>query len=271
MPVLSRGRWPQQVPWLRSAGLLLAAVLAVLLTARLGFWQIDRARQKLNLQARMQSRAELPSLAPADLARSLPQAEGQHYRRIQLRGRWLADATVYLDNRQMNARPGFFVITPLLLADGDAVLVQRGWVPRDFSDRTRLAALPTATGEVVVAGRIAPPPSKLFQFSGADTGPIRQNIDLAIFAAEIRVPLRPLSVQQTTAALPALPASDPAPAAADGLLRQWPAPAVDVGKHHGYAVQWFALAALITGLSVWFQLLWPLIARHHARHHARPL
>ena len=47
------------------------------------------------------------------------------------------------------------------------------------------------------------------------------------------------------------------PVADDGLLRQWPAVAIDVGKHHGYAFQWFALCALITGLYVWFQLLRP--------------
>lgn len=269
---------PGRRRWLRSGGLLLAAVLAMLLTARLGFWQLDRARQKLDLQARMQSRADLPPLAQVDLARSIPQAEAQHYRRVQLRGRWLADATVYLDNRQMDARPGFFVLTPLLLADGDAVLVQRGWMPRDFSDRTRLAALPTPAGEVVVAGRIAPPPSKLFQFSGTETGPIRQNFDLVGFASEIWVPLRSLSVQQMSvqqmsvqqmAGTAAGPAS--AATADDNLLRQWPAPAVDVGKHHGYAFQWFALAALIAGLCVWFQLLRPLYSRHLARHHARPL
>ncbi len=263
MATLSRGRLPARRPLLRSAGLLLAAVLAVLLSGGLGFWQLDRARQKQSLQDRMQSRAEQPPLAQADLARSTAQAEAQHYRRIQLRGRWLADATVYLDNRQMNARPGFFVVTPLLLADGDAVLVQRGWMARNFIDRKQLAALPTATGEVVVDGRIAPPPSKLFQLGGAETGPIRQNLDVPGFAAEIRLPLRPLSVQQLASAS-ASAGLAPA-AAADSLLRQWPAPALDVGKHHGYAFQWFALAALITGLYVWFQLLRPGFARHHAR------
>ena len=43
----------------------------------------------------------------------------------------------------------------------------------------------------------------------------------------------------------------------DGLLRQWPRPALDVHKHYGYAFQWFALCALMTGLYVWFQLVLP--------------
>ena len=44
---------------------------------------------------------------------------------------------------------------------------------------------------------------------------------------------------------------------ADGLRRDWPAPAADLGKHHGYAFQWFALSTLIMGLYVWFQLIQP--------------
>ena len=43
----------------------------------------------------------------------------------------------------------------------------------------------------------------------------------------------------------------------DGLLRQWPLPAADVHKHYGYAFQWFAMATLIVGLYVWFQLIHP--------------
>jgi surfeit locus 1 family protein len=43
--------------------------------------------------------------------------------------------------------------------------------------------------------------------------------------------------------------------AADGLQRQWTPAVLDVSKHHGYALQWFSLSALITGLYVWFQLI----------------
>ena len=44
-------------------------------------------------------------------------------------------------------------------------------------------------GEVVVSGRIAPPPAKLYEFDGAATGPIRQNLDLSAFRAETRLDL----------------------------------------------------------------------------------
>jgi len=250
--MLSRGRSR------RRPVVLVAAALAAALTARLGFWQLDRAQQKLDLQARIVSRAEALPLPLDDLARDEATAEAQHYRRIVLRGRWLADRTVYLDNRPLNARQGFIVVTPLLLADGGAVLVQRGWVARDFIDRTRLAPLPTPAGEVQLAGRIAPPPWQLLALAAEERGTIRQNLDLAAFARETGLRLRPISVQQTAPAELLATGGEPAATPADdGLLRQWPAPAVDVAKHHGYAFQWFALCALIVGLTAWFQFIRP--------------
>ena len=70
--------------------------------------------------------------------------------------------------------------------------------------------------------------------------------------------LRPLSVQQTHATQAVLTDSENGIALTDdGLLRAWPAVAVDVGKHHGYAFQWFSLSALLVGLTLWFQILRP--------------
>ncbi len=226
----------------------IAALAAVLATARLGWWQLDRAFGKRDAQALFDARTVAPPLPGAQLATSAADAARQHHRATVLAGRWLARHTVFLDNRQMGGRVGFFVVTPLQLADGSAVLVQRGWTPRNAAERTRLPALPTPGGEVEVAGRIAPPPARLFEFDDGDTGPIRQNLDLDAFAREAGVPLRPLSVLQT---------SD----AGDGLRRDWAKPAIDIHKHYGYAFQWFALAALVAGLYVWFQLVKPRLRR----------
>ncbi len=232
----------------RAWVVLLAALATSALTARLGLWQLDRASQKNALQATLDTRRALPPLDAAVLARDAAAASLQYHRAVRLEGRWLHQHTVYLENRQMNGQPGFFVVTPLLLADGSAVAVQRGWQPRDLLDRTRVVAPPADGGaQHRVSGRIAPPPSRLYDFSGAASGAIRQNLELPAYAGEVGRTLRPLSVIQ----------EDGPDTPADGLLRQWPRPAADVYKHHGYAFQWFALAALILGLYVWFQLIRP--------------
>ncbi len=228
----------------RGAVVLVAALATAAGTARLGLWQLDRAAEKQALHDARQRQRALPPLSAAELARRPDEVPAQLHRSVDLQGTWLAAHTVYLENRQMNGRPGFFAVTPLRLGDGSAVLVERGWVPRDLLDRTRVAAPAPPAGAVQVQGRIAPGPGRLYEFAGAASGPIRQNLDIAAFARETGLPLRPLSVVQEDGTVPA----------ADGLLRQWSAPAAGVQKHYGYAFQWFALSALIIGLYAWFQL-----------------
>ena len=231
--------------------ILLSTITGVAITAALGVWQLNRAAQKQALQQMLDARSTMPELPAASLASTVADAAAQHFRRVRLKGRWIATATLFLDNRQMHGRPGFFVVTPLRLeGSGDAVLVQRGWAPRDFTDRSHVPDVPTPTGTVELVGHIAPPPARLYEFAGPASGPIRQNVDLDSYSREAGVPLKPLSVMQDGAA-------------ADNLLREWPRPAVDVHKHYGYAFQWFALCALMAGLYVWFQLVRPRL-RHRA-------
>lgn len=231
---------------------LVAALAAALLTARLGVWQLARAAEKEALQALLDARGAEALLPAAALAESADAAQQQHYRRIVLRGRWIAGRTVFLDNRPMDGRIGFVVVTPLQPeGEGAALLVQRGWVPRDAADRTRLPDLPLPDGVVELSGLIAPPPTRWVQLGAEAAGPIRQNLDLESFSRETGLRLRPLSLLQLDG-----PGSAP-----DALLRQWPKPAVDVYKHYGYAFQWFALAGLVTILYVWFQLVRPRLRR----------
>ena len=64
-------------------------------------------------------------------------------------------------------------------------------------------------------------------------------------------PLLPLALLQT----------GPAAGPAEGLKRDWSAPALDVQKHYGYAGQWFVFAAMTVGLYAWFQLIRPRLRR----------
>ncbi|MEO5669139.1 MAG: SURF1 family protein [Ramlibacter sp.] len=229
----------------------LAAGAGIAATLALGAWQMDRAGQKLALQAALEQRQSMPPLRQEALldAKGLPNLL---HRPVFVRGTWMAERTVYLDNRQMQGKPGFYVVTPLRLEGSSrAVLVQRGWAPRNFQDRQKLPAVTTPSGVVEVAGRMAPPPAKLYEFDGAGSGPIRQNLDLAQFRAETRLDLLELTVQQ-------------AGAPSEGLLRDWPQAASGVEKHYGYAFQWWALSGLIAILYAWFQFIAPRRRSKHA-------
>lgn len=221
----------------------LATVLVVAAGAALGLWQLGRADQKLELADGIARQGALTPLTALDPQGGQPQA--LWHRTARLEGEWLPEATVFLDNRQMGGRVGFFVVTPLRLANGQGtLLVQRGWAPRNFEDRMRVPQVPTPAGPVTLQLRLAPPPPKLYELGPGEGGPIRQNIDLVAFGAEIRSPLLPLSALQTS------PADD-------GLLRDWPQPATDVHKHYGYAFQWFGRSTLFALLYVWFQIIAP--------------
>ena len=242
--------------------LTVAALAGMVLTASLGRWQLDRAAQKEAFQSSIDQQGRLPVLDGVSLVASgralvgsgdvlAPEEVALVHRTVALTGQWLPQYTVFLDNRQMNGRPGFFVLTPLQLQGSPAVvLVQRGWAARNFQDRMALPAVDTPDGLVQLQGRAAPAPSKLFELDAGITEPgfsrIRQNLDLETFSAETGLALTRLTVLQTG------PASE-------GLLREWPAIRSGVEKHYGYAFQWFGLSSLVVILYVWFQLVRPVL------------
>jgi surfeit locus 1 family protein len=233
--------------WQRWLVLGMAAA-GVSLTFSLGMWQLGRAAEKTALQNAKQQQSEQVVLD----GRSLGTAQDDEkqrtpliHRRMSLKGQWLPEHTVFLENRQMNGKPGFFALTPLKLeGSGAVVLVQRGWVQRSFTERTALPAMQTPDGWVEVSGHLAPWPSRLYDFGGAEQGPIRQNLELQAFRRETGLGLLEVTLLQSS------PASE-------GLLREWPVVASGVEKHHGYAFQWFGLSGLIALLYVWFQIVQP--------------
>ncbi len=219
-----------------------AALVVAVSTFSLGEWQLRRAHQKETLQAAVEARKVLTALDNRALEATKSVADQMH-RTVTIQGHWQVRHTVYLDNRPMSGKTGFWVHTPLTLQDtGQVILVRRGWVPRNFNNRALLPDVQTPTGVVTVTGRIAPPPSKLYEFKGVDDGRLRQNIDLEAFRLETGLPLLDVTVLQTGGP-------------SEGLLRDWAAPNLGVDKHYGYAFQWFGLFALVVGLYGWFQIV----------------
>lgn len=263
-------------PVQRRAVVWLAALLGVGITLKAGFWQLSRAEEKRVAQARMLTQHTLPPWLASDWpcapASGAPEAALPLDRPVQLHGRWLQDKTVFLDNRPMDGMSGFVVVTPLALlpadrasaCQGKVVLVERGWVPRDMNNRQRLPALPSSAEDVVVSGRVTAGLSRTFQLGseapadGATRGPLlRQNADLAFWRQWLGLaPLAGAVLQVRTESPPGMADNAQQPAH-DALRRNWPAPGTGRDKHLAYAAQWFALAALIAGLTFWFQIIRP--------------
>jgi surfeit locus 1 family protein len=253
------------------------AALAMAATAALGVWQLQRATFKESLTTQIESRAKLAALE------DVPAGDKQAllHRRVRLRGLWLHQHTVFLDNRYMGGRPGFIVATPLqLVASKQVVWVQRGWVARDPQDRTRLPSLQATADAASVRGRVVAEVSRVYALGAATEASAAGFASRAASspASATQGPASPASAPGTARVsriwqnLPAVdfgPSTQLLPVAVlqtelaqgedgpDGLQRDWTPLDSGVAKHYGYAVQWFALCGLIMVLYAWFQFIAP--------------
>jgi surfeit locus 1 family protein len=223
----------------RTLVALAAAAASVVLTVSLGNWQLRRADEKLALQAAW-DRAEQAAPVPVT-GTDIAAVTGRLPLQVQLRGRFLSAHEVWLDNRQMDGQSGLMLVTPLRLADGAVVLVNRGFARRDPRDRLRLPEVARPDGEVTVVGLAVAQTARVLQLgqnapAAGGRPAVWQNLDYDDFERTSGLTVARWVVQQLNGA-------------DDGLLRNWPRLASGVDKHRGYALQWFALAALITVLT----------------------
>lgn len=218
------------------AALAAGAVVAACIAA--GNWQRDRMRQKEALgeqlaAAQAAPRVPLPSAADWNAWR---------FRAIEARGTFDATRQFLVDNKVHRGRVGYHVVTPLRLADGRAVLVDRGWIAGGAS-RAEVPVVAVPAGERVVRGRINLPPAGYVEL--APTVPQRgvwQNLDPARFAAATGLSVLPAVIEEDD------------DGAGDGLSREWPRPDAGADKHRIYMLQWYAFATLAAGLWAWFAL-----------------
>ena len=197
----------------------------------LGNWQSRRAAEKRELGAALDRAAQS---APIEL----PSAADLLHKRVAARGQFVAERTVFLDNKLRRGRPGYEVVTPLRLTGSPAsVLVNRGWVAASAS-REALPDVRTPSGEVRIDG-IALDRIAHALAAGESTGRVRQNLDIAAYAKEAGLQLLPVVIEQH---------SD----SGDGLARDWPRADRGIEKHESYSLQWYSFAVLAIALGLIF-------------------
>jgi surfeit locus 1 family protein len=211
-----------------------ATVLLVALGVSLGQWQDRRAAGKLAVQARLTERASQPPLA---LGPQLLGAADVEFRPVSVTGEYVAGFPLFLDNRPQQGKVGFYLVMPLKIAGSNThVLVARGWLPRFNGEHDRLPEFATPAGTVTVTGIARTGLGKVMQLGDPATvkpKAILQNLTPDQFADASKLAVQPFFIEQTG------PLD-----AGDKLVRDWPAPALGVEKHQGYAFQWYALAVM---------------------------
>jgi cytochrome oxidase assembly protein ShyY1 len=214
----------------------IATVLLVVLGILLGNWQTRRAAEKTALQAALNERSAAPPLVLG--AQSVDPAAVE-FRHVIVTGEFVPNWPVFLDNRPNEGRSGFVLLMPFKIAgSGKYVLVERGWLPRG-AEHDSIPRFSTPAGRQSIEGIAVQRPARVLQL-GTPTplkpGAIVQNLEPAELARASGLDLQPFVLEQTGADAPG--ASGPA------LLRNWPAPGIDVARHRGYAFQWYGLAVM---------------------------
>lgn len=209
----------------------------MVLLLSLGFWQLDRAKQKDVLQQRFKTHLSAPytdvSEVPLDEAVS-------RYRKVTAQGRYDAEHQILLDNQIYQGRPGYHVFTPLrLTGQAKAILINRGWIPLGMS-RQQLPEIVVNEADRTVRGRLSQPANPGLRLDGSplsadDAWPrVVQYVDYDQLAEQLGYPLEPVVILLD-------------PALEEGYLRTWRPTFGGLGpaRHRGYAVQWFALAVAL--------------------------
>ena len=212
----------------------LAMLAAVAVCVAAGRWQQDRMHGKEALAAQLDAATRMPPLALAGMP-DPPSWPALRYRQVAADGEYLAHGQILIDNKVHQGRAGYDVVTPLALADGRAVLVDRGWVALGAS-RAAPPDVPVPAGAVRVHGRIAVPgEGRPLPAPEGEPGTVWQQLDPGRYGEATGLRVLPVVIEQTDAA-------------GDGLVRDWPAPDFGIDKHRIYMVQWYAFAALAFGL-----------------------
>lgn len=210
----------------------LAAATGIALTLALGYWQLGRGQEKTGLKARLVQLGRGPAINVS--ARELD-ARDVAFRPVEARGTFEPRYMVLIDNRVRHGVAGYHVVMPLRLGDGSRyVLVNRGWVAGS-GDRGRPPEVTTPQGTILVRGLAVVPAERFFELSPKIVeGKVWQNLTLERYRQAVPIAIQPFMIEQ-----------GPDGAPDDGLIREWLPPDVGAERHYGYAVQWFALAALI--------------------------
>lgn len=218
-----------------------AAVAGIALTLALGQWQIGRAQYKENLQQRFDAQTREPALS---IGGQPVERDGILFRRVEVRGEFLPQHTVFVDNRIYKHQPGLHVATPLRIAGSQRhVLVNRGWVAGN-RDRS-LPQVNTPAGEQLVQGVAVAYSERYLELSAeVAEGRIRQNLVLDRYRQETGLDLQPFVIQQenTKNGTANGITND---TANDGLVRVWSRPDLGRNTHLAYAFQWYAMSLAI--------------------------
>ena len=233
----------KSVPALFSRKWLLATLLVLAggaLCIRLGIWQLDRLDQRRAFNAHIES---VWTMEPLTLVgQSAEDLTLLEYRSVSISGLYDFENQVALRNRYFQDEYGYHLLTPLILDDESAVLIDRGWIPADGNASPADWRKYDQPGQISLQGQIrlgstkpdmggvpdpalAPGQEKLDFWNIVNLERIRQQLSYPLLAVYIQPDVDPEDVEPPIPYQPEIELSE--------------------GSHQGYALQWFTYATIL--------------------------
>lgn len=213
----------------------LITIMVVFLTS-LGFWQLDRADEKRAIEKAI----EIANTGVVEVVTSLDGLKGKEYYHLRLNGHYLPEKQFIYDNQIVQQTSGYYVITPFVIADSNkAILINRGFMPW-YGQRDKLTDIGLSTDTTEIKVQISLPVKRMeLGESEIDTEfpVLLQSLDL--------VEMSSLSGLDFAPVLGLL-----SPESEHGFVRQWKPYTGSIGKHIGYAIQWFLMALVLAGIGI---------------------
>jgi surfeit locus 1 family protein len=203
--------------------------------AGLGAWQITRGLEKRAEQELFSDDSGHANLSDGMAVRP--------YQRLKVRGKFDVQHQVLLDNIILNSRYGYYVVTPLVVGDNIPVLlVNRGFKEKTGDDVDQ-ASLTVATEVLQVRGRAGSLPKAGYKmgdaFSPGSPWPKHAVYPtIADIAAVLGRDVQPFVLLME-------------PGDELGFVRHWIPEEMGPGRHFAYALQWFAMGAVLAVLLIW--------------------
>lgn len=233
---------PQLIP-------TLLCLLLWLLLISLGRWQWQRAEFKESLLDRYALGAQSQPLAVVDVAKTGQDVQGFP---IALSGVFDNTHSILLDNQMEATQPGFHVLTPLRTADGNVVLINRGWLPLSsgvFGKQRQMPVVPdTLNGVLALTGTVYFPSARQVtleadSFSDTQWPLLVQKLDLPAISKVLGVELPPFVIRLDEGARVEQ---------GNQLVRHWQLLVMAPEKHQAYSFQWFGMAFTLLILYIVF-------------------
>jgi surfeit locus 1 family protein len=209
------------------------ALVMMAMVIGLGTWQLQRRVWKTDLLATIAARMNGPAVPlPAQIANP----PDWSFRNVHVSGHFAADKALWLYGRTYDGKAGIHLLMPLIRAEGDPILVDRGFVP--FDHGSELAAYAPADGPVEIDGVVRlPEPGGLFVPSNQPDKNIWYTVDMPAMSKTVAQPLAPVYI-----------AAKPTGAAG------WPAATGGTegtgirNEHLNYAIFWYSMAVVLAAI-----------------------